>query len=123
MPGISLLFIFINQKLEKETILEQKGIHEFKQYQEMFNCLQEGILVVKEQLQQPIEGAIKQTKQQFYFVNDMGNRMLSKVYGSKNYRNDDHKIHDQSVPEHQIFYEYKCRNSQSFNQVDESMDE
>lgn len=79
---------------------------EFKQYQDMFNCLQEGILVIKEQLMEPLDGIAQETKNHIYFVNDIGNRILQKVFKTKNYKNS-----DKLATKIKIFYEYKSSQS------------
>lgn len=48
----AIMFAFINTNIEQENVIEEKKINEFKQYHDMFNCLQEGILVLNEKLAQ-----------------------------------------------------------------------
>ena len=47
----------------------------------MFNCLQEGIVVVKERKKEELIHGIDQHK--IYFVNDIGNRILQKIFKTK----------------------------------------
>ena len=80
---------------------------EFKQFQDMFNSLQEGVLVVKELLTEPLGQLSKGTKHQIYFVNDIGNRILQKVFKTKKYKSNDILINNERVSQFKIFYEYK----------------
>ena len=70
---------------------------EFKQYQEMFNSLQEGVLVVKELISEPLGEICKQAKHQIYFVNDIGNRIFEKVNKTKKYKGNDQLINYKRV--------------------------
>jgi hypothetical protein len=59
----------------------------------MFNSLQEGVVVVKEQIIGQMEEINKSARHQIYFVNDIGNRILQKVFKSKkNYKSNDQLI-------------------------------
>jgi len=70
------MFAYITNNMQQEKMNEEKKLSEFKQFQDMFNSLQEGVLVVKDLLTEPLGELSKGNKHQIYFVNDIGNRIL-----------------------------------------------
>jgi hypothetical protein len=44
----AILFAFINKNIGELVVNQKSGILEYQQYKDMFNCLQEGIIVIKE---------------------------------------------------------------------------
>jgi len=73
-----VLFAYINKNVEEVTVGHEKRMGEFKQYKNMFDCLQEGILVLKH-----FAKTDENTKHKIFFVNDIGNRILKKVFKIK----------------------------------------
>jgi hypothetical protein len=51
----AVLFANTTKNLDHAIFLEAKGFFELKQYLDMFNSLQEGILVIKEKIIGPLE--------------------------------------------------------------------
>ena len=70
----------------------------------MFNCLQEGIIVVKEKKlgEEPTD-----IEHQLFFVNDIGNRILKTIFKTKNFMENDSFVNSEQVINKKVFYEFK----------------
>ena len=109
----AIMFAFINNNIEQENVTYEKKINEWKQYHNMFNCLQEGILVLKDVFDNSEEEMLNENKQQIFFMNDIGTRIFQKVFKTKKFLKGDRLIEGQTVNQHKIFYEYKGAQSSS----------
>ena len=70
----------------------------------MFNCLQEGICVIQEKGSGMVDELLKmKSETQMFFVNEMGGRILQKIFKTNQYKNLDHKIDGEMIREMKLF--------------------
>lgn len=100
----AIFFAYISDKIEYIGLDQEKHLNEFKQYKDMFDCLQEGILVIK-------QSALEQGKNKIFFANDIANRILQKVFKIKEHVKSDRSWNQNRLTNLKVFYEYKSANT------------
>jgi hypothetical protein len=104
----AILYAFVGRNISDLIVLQEKGVFEFQQYKDMFNCLQEGILVIKENLgksQTPLEK--NESAYKMYFINHIADRILSKVMSTRRIMRKNSSINKDNLHKKKIFYEFK----------------
>ena len=92
-------FAYVHKNIEKVIFDKQLDINELEQYKDMFDCLQEGIVVIEENP--------KMDDYQLLFCNDMANRIATKVLDTKK----KNKKFETKLLNSQVLFEYKNFNS------------
>jgi hypothetical protein len=90
----------------------------------MFNCLQEGILVIKQKVNDPtVEHGGQILTTQIYFVNEIADRILKKIFKTSRYLKSDKVVNKQNAHLQKIFYEFKNIQAQQLekNSSDQSV--
>ena len=111
----TFMYNFIGQKLGKNIILEQIDEHEQVQFKDMFNSLQEGIIVlegpkIEDFDSQNYEFTKKEIEKcKITFVNDLGTRIFKLINGIKDYFKEEN-VTTKSAMTSKIFFQYKQKN-------------
>ena len=108
--GLMCMFVIINTRISKANIDQSVRLFEFEQYKDMFNSLQEGVIV----LDKPADG---ESTRSVFFVNELMQTAMNKILESDSSLEASHKAFENiqtnfSKPIMHVYRSEQQRNSQ-----------